>query len=218
MDKLKGALGKEEEDNGERDLREAERDQEERDRRNDELLERVERRQQQEEKADTRQQAQEDFQEKAESRDTFQQEFEEAIKEAKEVKRQQDREESRQSADEDTGEEKKAEKEETERERIVRERKERIEDLKYERESAGFRPKVKTAQELRTEELQLKELESKYTRTGQLKSRAKDTAKGFLKGDKTGKTDRMSGVAHCASMDITIVERSRLAKAAVKHL
>ena len=202
MDKLKGALGKEEEDNGERDLREAERDQEERDRRNDELLERVERRQQQEEKADTRQQAQEDFQEKAESRDTFQQEFEEAIKEAKEVKRQQDREESRQSADEDTGEEKKAEKEETERERIVRERKERIEDLKYERESAGFRPKVKTAQELRTEELQLKELESKYTRTGQLKSRAKDTAKGFLKGDKTGKTDRMSGVAGRATKAI----------------
>jgi len=172
MDKLKGALGKEE-DNGERDLREAERDQEERDRRNDELLERVERRQQQEEKADTRQQAQEDFQEKAESRDTFQQEFEEAIKEAKEVKRQQDREESRQSADEDTGEEKKAEKEETERERIVRERKERIEDLRQEGALRGLES----------------EYESKYTRTGQLKSALGKTAKDVLhpkKEDKRG--------------------------------
>lgn len=84
---------------------------------------------------------------------------------------------------------------ETERERIVRERKERIEDLQQEEKIASFVPKTETERDResrerreRIEDLRqegrLSEAESKYTRTGQLKTELKGAARETFFGKK----------------------------------
>lgn len=168
--KLKGTFGgendnesskstwKEATERGERELREAEKEQEERWREQDELLERIERRKREEASSES---ASEDFKEKAEERDRFQEEWEETMREAREEQeRQEKREEEKAKPEAEETDAGAGQGTETERERLVRLRKEYIEDLQL----RGAKAKA----------------ESLYTRTGQLKSTFKETAKGVI--------------------------------------
>ena len=210
MDKMRGVFGKEEEE--ERPMKESGADFFV-----DEEGATWENPRWEEEREEREEARSEDFREKAEERDRMQQEYEDLLRQAKEEQTRQRTKSAYKEYGEDIGSDDEApkskEKVETERERIVRERRERIEDLQQEGQIYGLRQKFapETEQQRqsrerreRIEELRqtgaISGLESKYTRTGQLKSQLKGAARETFLGKKKT-TDRGERVGRTGAAD-----------------